>query len=688
MYEIRKKYQRKNEYNQNKDKDNAAIVEKNPPQRNTFRRKQYASGSTTDIFDAHKKDNDLVIDINIKIKSKDKYNGRNHEKGFNNNYTTKANKYNNNTEDKEPVKWRRYNKYKRVDNQNEQTDNNYDKNNLASQTYRDGRNSNYKSYSITKTTSIAYKRKTPSKDKVNSLYGKSEKEGPIQIKNNYESIPNENKYEYKRERYDINEYKSREELELAEEKEKEDKIQPKNRKHFANSAVNGSRRYNKNDNELEEGQKLDNRDNKGKYGRYGKHDITNNKYNKKEDKKDSDDYNNYKSRFHYKKYNRNDNENENDNNNDRFNKKEEDSSYNYRIRMKYKDKDNDKNANDKYNNKKDEDGDYHYSSKYRNKYEDKNNNKYGKKDDNDNIYKYKNNQKENINENNYNNYKSNTNSQYDEKTNNNKYGHKEDDNNTNYKSGINNKYNNKYNKYNKGNDNDKYDKNEDDNTNKDNYEQKNEKSYIRKHYNNYGVQNDNNKDNENENGQDNDINNNYEIKVNINSKKFGNDDINKNNINNDNYSTNSNSNTNTNSNTNHNNKKKYRYKSLNKDYVNYGETIKEEENEDMNQRGRYHRLKVALNEIERFNAKKALKGEMVEMFNKILKSNFDFKEDIFFKNLIDTDFKVGDMDSVKKRPVSHTFKEIETIEILRNHQNAEDLMNKYTKRARLIVDEY
>ena len=122
MYEIRKKYQRRNDSYQNKDKDNATIAEKNRPQRNTFRRKQRASGSTRDIYNAHKKDNDLVIDINIRIKSKDKYNNRNQERGYNNNYAAKEKNYsektnyswkvNNNNDDKEPVKWRRYNRNK------------------------------------------------------------------------------------------------------------------------------------------------------------------------------------------------------------------------------------------------------------------------------------------------------------------------------------------------------------------------------------------------------------------------------------------------------------------------------------------------------------------------------------------------------------------------------------------------
>jgi hypothetical protein len=116
----------KNDYNQNKE--NTIIAEKNPPQKNTFGRKKCASGSTRDIYDAQKKDNDLVTgtNINIKIKSKDKCNNRCREKGYNNNYIIKTNKFwkssnyiwkvNNTNDEKEPNKWRRYNKYIREDN--------------------------------------------------------------------------------------------------------------------------------------------------------------------------------------------------------------------------------------------------------------------------------------------------------------------------------------------------------------------------------------------------------------------------------------------------------------------------------------------------------------------------------------------------------------------------------------------
>ena len=62
----------------------------------------------------------------------------------------------------------------------------------------------------------------------------------------------------------------------------------------------------------------------------------------------------------------------------------------------------------------------------------------------------------------------------------------------------------------------------------------------------------------------------------------------------------------------------------------------------------------------------------------------EFKDEIFFKNLNDTESKVGNMDKVDKKRISHTYKEIETSEILSNLENANDLMNKYTQRAKTL----
>ena len=97
-----------------------------------------------------------------------------------------------------------------------------------------------------------------------------------------------------------------------------------------------------------------------------------------------------------------------------------------------------------------------------------------------------------------------------------------------------------------------------------------------------------------------------------------------------------------------------------------------------------NKLKIALNEIEKASAKKLLKENLVELFEKILDYNLEFKDEIFFKNLKDTERKVGNMDD---KPIPHTYKEIETSKVIRNIPSAEDLLKKYTFRARRIVEE-
>jgi SH3-like domain-containing protein len=106
--------------------------------------------------------------------------------------------------------------------------------------------------------------------------------------------------------------------------------------------------------------------------------------------------------------------------------------------------------------------------------------------------------------------------------------------------------------------------------------------------------------------------------------------------------------------------------------------------DDAEQIEKLDRLKVALNEIERVNASRTLKSDLVELYEKVLEFNKNFKDDIFFKNLNDTHRKVGSMD---KRKIPHTYREIETSKVLKNHENAQDLLRKYTYRAKRIVDE-
>ena len=79
----------------------------------------------------------------------------------------------------------------------------------------------------------------------------------------------------------------------------------------------------------------------------------------------------------------------------------------------------------------------------------------------------------------------------------------------------------------------------------------------------------------------------------------------------------------------------------------------------------FDRLKNELNEIERINAERKLKGNMLQLVNEVVRNNFDFKENIFFRNLDNTSKKIGNMDNIHKRSISHTFKEIKIDDILK-----------------------
>ena len=110
--------------------------------------------------------------------------------------------------------------------------------------------------------------------------------------------------------------------------------------------------------------------------------------------------------------------------------------------------------------------------------------------------------------------------------------------------------------------------------------------------------------------------------------------------------------------------------------------------ENINGPERKNRLKKALNEIEKVCAEKTLKNDLKELFNKVLENNMKFKDNIFFRNLNATERKVGDMDKVDNKRICHTYREIETSEVLSNIENANDLLNKYTQRAKTIDEEY
>ena len=180
------------------------------------------------------------------------------------------------------------------------------------------------------------------------------------------------------------------------------------------------------------------------------------------------------------------------------------------------------------------------------------------------------------------------------------------------------------------------------------------------------------------------------------SRKFLEEKKNKNNNENNNGNKNNNENKNNDENKNNNdneNNNEKEYKSENKNKIikeekieeKIDEKIEEDVNENENeQKEKINKLKIALNEIEKASAEKLLKKDLVELFEKVLESNLGFKDDIFFKNLNDTAKKVGNMD---KKEISHTYKEIETKDIIRSIDNADSLLKKYTTKARRIVEE-
>ena len=202
-------------------------------------------------------------------------------------------------------------------------------------------------------------------------------------------------------------------------------------------------------------------------------------------------------------------------------------------------------------------------------------------------------------------------------------------------------------------------------TGQNNDEKKNEKekNNYKRNKNEKNYKDDKNIDNEDKNNNYKKINNGYknDYKYKSNNREKNNDD--------NNYKT---------------------YKKGNKPHGNRKIIEEEKNDENMSENygeRRFNRLKIALNEIERVCAEETLEDDLMELFNKVLDFNSDFKNDIFFKNLNDTEKKVGNMDKVDQKKISHTFKEIETSEILSNIENADDLMNKYTNRAMIIEEE-
>ena len=90
------------------------------------------------------------------------------------------------------------------------------------------------------------------------------------------------------------------------------------------------------------------------------------------------------------------------------------------------------------------------------------------------------------------------------------------------------------------------------------------------------------------------------------------------------------------------------------------------------------------NEVEKFNAKNILKGDLADIYKEIVKDNMDFKENIFFVNLNHYENMIGNCDH---KTISHTYKDLKKEELLKNkYLPAKELYNKYRNKAKIIKE--
>ena len=99
----------------------------------------------------------------------------------------------------------------------------------------------------------------------------------------------------------------------------------------------------------------------------------------------------------------------------------------------------------------------------------------------------------------------------------------------------------------------------------------------------------------------------------------------------------------------------------------------------------FSKMNNTINELEEFNAKKILKGDLYEIYKELIHDNLDFKDDVFFVNLNYCEKKVGDCDN---RLISHSYKEYPKEKFFKEYPPHEELLNKYIKKAKTIVNEH
>ena len=99
----------------------------------------------------------------------------------------------------------------------------------------------------------------------------------------------------------------------------------------------------------------------------------------------------------------------------------------------------------------------------------------------------------------------------------------------------------------------------------------------------------------------------------------------------------------------------------------------------------FSKMNNTINELEEFNAKKILKGDIYEMYEQLIHDNLGFKDDVLFVNLNYCEKKVGDCDD---KLISHSYKEYPKEKYFKEYPPHEELLNKYIKKAKRIVNEY
>ena len=105
---------------------------------------------------------------------------------------------------------------------------------------------------------------------------------------------------------------------------------------------------------------------------------------------------------------------------------------------------------------------------------------------------------------------------------------------------------------------------------------------------------------------------------------------------------------------------------------------------NIHQKKDYEIMDNLFNDVEKFNAKNILKGDLADIYDEVIKDNMDFKENIFFVNLNHYENMIGNCDN---NTISHTYKDLKKEELLKNkYLPAKDLYNKYSSKAKLIKE--